>query len=43
MWIRKIKMKQSNPKIREVTADGSLSETEWHKLMEKYNVKMMNA
>jgi hypothetical protein len=43
MWIRKIRMKHSNQKIRELTSDGSLSDVEWHKLMEKYHVKKMNA
>jgi hypothetical protein len=43
MWIRKIKMKHSNLKIRELTTEGSLSDVEWHKLMEKYHVKKMNA
>ena len=43
MWIRKIKMKHSNLIIRELTAGDSLSDTEWHELMEKYQGKKMNA
>lgn len=43
MWIKKIKMKHSNLKMRELTTEGSLSDVEWHKLMEKYTNKQMNA
>jgi len=43
MWINKIKMKNSSINIRELTAGGSLSETEWHKLMQKYRMKESNA
>ena len=43
MWIKKIKMKHSSMNIRELTAGGALSETEWHKLMEKYRMKETNA